>query len=391
MKEEVRLAQIEERLKKSEDNHQILLLGASSHIASHILNKFLDAVPNSHITIADAKDPNIAFLNPALRHYKGTSRVTTVQSSPHDWEWLEVGLDSFDTIINASCVHDSIYCHNNPIDSAYRNSMQAVGLMTALQRGRGWKSDGKLIIISSDKVYGHQEHLPIPETAPLNPAGIRASTRAQQEIYQTGMARALGIPFVCLRLGSTYGEYSPAEKSIYAWCRALLLNQPLKMHGEFAKNDSPARDWVHLDDVSAVVGFCTVTDWDTNMKNEIFNIGANEKHIHYIWNIAEAMKTVLRRGTTTIRAPWREPGERNLKIWLDSKKAEEKLFWLPSRDLVFGATRLLAPWIAYHDLLWSEEQIIELKRSLGIRDSIQGQPPKGSVGSGAVGHLTVQA
>jgi nucleoside-diphosphate-sugar epimerase len=398
MNEDTRLGKIEEKLKNAGDSRHILLIGSSHYTASHILAKFLDSVPSSHVTIADSKDPRIAFLNPKIRHYKGSSRVTVVQVSPFDWDWLESTLDTFDVIINHSCVHDATYCANNPLDSAYRNSMQATGLMNAIQSGKGWKSDGKLIICSTDKVYGNQEKLPTPETAPLNPVGVRATTRAAQEMIQRGMAESMGIPYVCLRYGTTYGEYTAPEKAIYAWCRALLMHQPILMNGEFAKDNSPARDWVHIDDVAAVTAFCSIAPWDTNIKNEVYNIGAGESQIHYIWNIAEAMKTILCRGTQTIMSPWRDAGERNLRIWLDTNKAKEKLFFLPGRELVYAATRELAPWIAYHDLMWSEEQIVALKKSLGVtrERSVATPGAAGVVGGGqssggSAGHLAVQS
>jgi nucleoside-diphosphate-sugar epimerase len=370
VEEDERKSEIQKRLgDKLDQNQQVLIMGAASHLASHILHKFMVSIPNSHITIQDWKDPNIVFNNPELREYKGSSRIYVKQTSPHDWEWLEAEKDRYNVIIHANYVHDAKYCNNNPIDSGFRNPLEGVGFMHALTKGSGWSSEGRLIILSTDKVYGPQAIMPTPETVPINPQGVRASTRAAQEMILTGMARAFGIHYICLRLGTHYGEFTARERAVNMWCRALLNGEPIHMNGQFAKDDSPSRDWIHVDDISAVTAYNSIADWPTDIRDEVYNIGGGEKEPHRLWNIAEGMKTVLRRGTQTIMDPWREPGEMHLRIWLDSGKAQKKLLLLPSVEFVYGITRRLAMWIAFRELLWGEQQIIDLKKQLGIRES----------------------
>ena len=391
-REEQRFKERDRRLGKAlEENQQVLLLGGASHIASHILKKFLLSVPNSHITLVDFKDPNIAFLNPELRDYKGSSRISTIQASPYDWDWLAEHQSDYNIIIAGSYVHDARYCHNNPIDSIQRNALGAMNFMTALTKGSGWTSDGRLVILSSDKVYGPQEKMPTPETAPLNPVGVRATTRAAQELLMTGLAKSAGIHYIVLRCGTSYGEYTPREKAAYTWCRNLLMGEAIHMYGSFAKNDSPTRDWIHVDDIAALTAFTSIAEWSTSIRDEIYNVGEGASQPHYIWNIAEAMKTVLRRGTPTITDAWREPGEKMLRVWMDSRKAQEKLLLQPSIELIYGIARRLPVWIAHYDLLWSERQIIDLKASLGIRDVAQVRVPKDEGHSGSSAHLGVQA
>ena len=373
LEEDLRKKTIEERLAgKLEENQQVLIMGAHSHLAAHIVHKFITTIQNSHITIQDTKDPTFyVFQHPELREYRNSSRISVVQTSAHDWGWLEDTKDKYNIIIHASYVHDARYCHNNPIDSGFRNTQEALGFMTALTKGSGWSSDGRLLILSSDKVYGPQTQMPTPETAVLNPQGVRASTRAAQELILTGLAKSMGIHHIVLRLGTTCGEFTPREKAVNMWCRALLMGEPVHINGQFAitDQDKPSRDWVHVDDVSAITAFTAVSDWPTDIRDEIFNIGGCEKQPHYLWNICEAMKTVLHKGTQTIRDDWREPGERGLKVWMDCEKAQKKLLFLPSIELVFAITKRLPVWIAFHELLWTEQQIIDLKKMLGIRST----------------------
>lgn len=368
MKEEVRLQGIEEKIKNNQDKHrEVLLMGASNHIASHILAKFLDAIPGAHITLQDTKDPSVAFWNPKIKVFKGTSRCSLIQSSPYDWDWLKNDYQKYDTIINCLYVHDAVYCKNNPMDSVYRNPVAAMNFMNVLTSGSGY--DGKLLIMSTDKVYGQQDKYPTPENVECKPEGVRATTRYAMEQIQRGIALENGIKHMVLRLGTTYGEWMPREKCVYSWCRKLLLHEPLLLNGEFSPDDSPWRDFINYKDVAALAAFVSITDWSNEQKNEIYNIGKGDSQPRKLWNVAEGMKSVLWKGTNTIRAPWREGSEKNLRIWMDTAKAQSKLLWLPGEELIYGATRYLAPWIAFHDLMWTEDQIVELKKSLGIRDA----------------------
>jgi nucleoside-diphosphate-sugar epimerase len=392
MEEEKRKSAIATLLAESKQDKNILLLGGASHLASHIVEKFMiagegksDDAGACKLTVVDSKDPAAIFVNPEVRGYQGSPRITLKQTSLHDWEWLENSKQEYDTIINAWMVHDAIYANNNPSDTVYRNVVGAQSLMNALVKGSGW--DGNLVIISTDKVYGRtgddyvkpmkQKSTPIPETAELQPLGVRAVTRASQELIQTGIAKSVGIDFVCLRLGTTYGPFTPAEKSIYSWIRSLLLNQTLKINGEFSKDDSPARDWVNIQDVSKLIAFVSLSRWSNEIKNEVYNVGACEKQPHFIQNISEAFKTVVRRGTMSSKQPWREPGEKMLRIWLDCEKVQEKLLFLPDEEFIYAATRDLSMWIAHNDLRWGTEDMEKLKKNLGIMRKAKDSPLHG--------------
>lgn len=382
MEEEKRKNEIRKRLAKQKQDKNILLLGGASHLASHILFKLMssgegeqDETGGCRVTVVDSKDPAAIFINPDTRGYEGSPRITLKQVSPYDWEWLESSKDEYNVIINAWMVHDAVYAQNNPIDTVQRNVVQSQHFMNTLIKGQGY--DGHLIICSTDKVYGltgndyvkpmKQKSKPIPETAELQPVGWRAVTRTSQELVQTGMAKAYGIPFICFRIGTTYGPWTPREKSIFSWVKSLLLSKPLRIFGEFSKDDSPAREWVNIADVSTMITFTALSQWPTGVKNEIYNLGADEKQPHFVQNISEMLKTVIRKGTPSVREGWREPGETMLRIWLDCSKIREKLLFLAQTEFIYAAARDTSLWIAYNELKWGVEQMESLKKTVSTQ------------------------
>ena len=352
--------------------HNILILGGASQFASHVAIRLL-FYKNNRITLADAKDPNMVFINPDMQQYEGSNRITILQQSTWDWIWLRDILRNnpteYDAIINCSCVHDTKYAFNNPIDTQIRNGVYAVGLMDTLRQS---DFQGKLIQISSDKCYGKhpRDELPLKEdTTVLKPSGVRAVTRAAQELAVTGMSDAYSIPYMIFRLGTIYGDYTPSEKAIYQWVRNLLLGEPIVLNGNFGRDSSPSRDWVHVYDASMAVNIAVMTEWSLEMRNEIYNIGGCEKRERYLQNVSESLKPALRPGTQTIRGPWRNrEEEKDLHLWLDCSKAQKKLGYDPVKEFTYGMTRDMAWWIAHYDVCYNSVGMLELERQLGIID-----------------------
>lgn len=353
------------------DPHNILILGGASQFASHVAVRLL-FYKNNKITLADSKDSNVAFLNPDMQQYEGSERIQIIQPSLWDWGWLRETLKNnpieYDSIVNCSFVSDAVYAANNPIETQIRNGVFGVALMDVL---RQCDYQGKIIQISSDKVYGKYPpaELPLKENFVLKPSGVRAVTRAAQEMAMTGMSDAYGLSYMVFRMGTIYGNYTPREKAIYQWIRNLILGEPVVLNGNFGRDNSPSRDWVHVYDASMAVNIAVMTDWSLEMRNQIYNIGGCEKRERYLQNVSESLKPTIRSKSPTIRGPWRNREEdKDLHIWLDCTKAKEKLGYDPVKEFAYGMTRDMALWIAQYDLQLPQVHIMELERQLGIID-----------------------
>jgi GDP-D-mannose dehydratase len=67
-------------------------------------------------------------------------------------------------------VNDAVYAFNNPVDAMIRNGVYATQLMDVL---REWDFGGKIIHVSTDKMYGKQSKhkLPLKEDTVCKPSG----------------------------------------------------------------------------------------------------------------------------------------------------------------------------------------------------------------------------
>ena len=268
----------------------ILLLG-TNYFATHILSRLMFNI-NNKITVMDRKDPHYIFESPDTAKYYGDNRITLLHLSQWDYShYLEDILreeDSYSCIINCLNIHDAKFSAINPRETIWTNETFTADLMETLRQS---DYNGKFIHISSDKVYGPNhtpEELPLKENTVCNPRGIRAITRFNQENIVKGWGETYKLAYIILRMGTLYGNYSPPEKALNAWCAAALRNEPLQVVG----NGRTSREWVHTYDASLAVFDLAMTDEQT-VNNEIYNIGAGYKYERFLQNIAENIKAFL--------------------------------------------------------------------------------------------------
>lgn len=88
-----------------------------------------------------------------------------------------------------------------------------------------------LILGSSREVYGQSRALPVSESDPLQPMNhyARSKVAAEQAVRQ---AQEAGIRTSILRFSTVYGTIADhADRVIPAFCRAAIMNLPLRVEG----------------------------------------------------------------------------------------------------------------------------------------------------------------
>jgi nucleoside-diphosphate-sugar epimerase len=346
---------------------QILVFGRGQ-LASHIVCALLSD-ESTDITVVHRNDPKLIFMNPDMQRYEDNwgHRIRLKQYSDFDMYKLFLTGTTYDTIINADSIHDSKFASNNPVETALHNEVFVTRLLDMLKM-TDYK--GRLIHLSSDKVYGIQKELPIKEEAQPNPQGDRSGSRFAQEIKITSKAKVNSIRYIILRLGNMFGEYTPMENCINSWVRNALLNEPLTINGGTA-NERNSRDFVSIYDVSHLIKqLCTTMADDYTIDNDIYNIGGCYKSETHLQNINEGIKHLfspINEDMTTEYGPWRnKKEEEGLKIWLDCSKAVDKLKYEQKKQFDSYSYKEVALHIAQYELRWGDIKMLDLERSLGI-------------------------
>lgn len=109
-----------------------------------------------------------------------------------------------------------------------------------------------LFLSSGGAVYGDPDQLPITESHPLRPASAYGAGKVAAETYLGYYARRHGLRTTALRCGNAYGPAQVPGRGqglVGELLDAARSGRPVEIWGD----GSVCRDFVHVDDIAAVV------------------------------------------------------------------------------------------------------------------------------------------
>lgn len=123
-----------------------------------------------------------------------------------------------------------------------------VGTLAALlQAAQDWPLT-RLVHIGSVAELGDPGALPCNEDTPLAPISAYGGAKAAATTFGCGVAAALGLPFVVLRLFGTFGIGEAPARLLPHLCRHLLRGEPVPL-----TSGEQIRDFTWIDDVVAAI------------------------------------------------------------------------------------------------------------------------------------------
>jgi UDP-glucose 4-epimerase len=168
-------------------------------------------------------------------------------------QWFESDV-ALDALREAGAVFDAVvHCAGSGSVSASASDPHGCFQRTvastaaALEFARLGKHQARVVLLSSAAVYGRQGESRIDETEPTAPISTYGFHKATAEQLARGYATTFRVPVAVLRLFSVYG---PGLRKQLLWdaCRKLTAAKP-----SFSGTGSETRDWVHVEDVAALV------------------------------------------------------------------------------------------------------------------------------------------
>ncbi len=225
-----------------------------------------------------------------------------------------------------------------PLDTFETNTKGTWLLLEAL---RELGPSLRVVVASSDKVYGDQEPLPYTEDAPLLAANPYDVSKACADLVAQSYAKAFGLPVGIVRCGNIYGGGDlNFDRVIPGTIRSALWgeNPLIRSDGTFT------RDYLYIDDaVQAYLLVAQALD-DSRFHGEAFNFG-NERP----YTVLEIVDLILK----LMERPDLEPVILNSATneirhqYLASERARRELGWAPA----FGLERGLPETIAWYEEL----------------------------------------
>jgi CDP-glucose 4,6-dehydratase len=260
-------------------------------------------------------------------------RVCVVSGDLTDIGLLERALNEYevDTVLHVAAQAIIGAANRAPLSTFESNIRGTYMLLEACRRVG---SVDRIVVASSDKAYGRQEHLPYTEEAPLEGLYPYDASKACADVIARGYHATFDLPVAVTRCANLYG---PGDMN-YSRIVPGVVRDVLEGRVPVIRSDgTPERDYLYITD--AVAGYLTLADAVTrdDVAGEAFNLGTGRPI-----SVLELVRLIIEKcGKADV-----EPdilgtaghGEID-RQYLSSEKARLTLGWKVETDLADGLER----------------------------------------------------
>jgi CDP-glucose 4,6-dehydratase len=204
----------------------------------------------------------------------------------------------------------------------------------------------RVIVASSDKAYGRQEHLPYREDHPLEAQHPYDVSKAAADMLARSYWHTFGLPVAVTRFANLYGGADTNRSRLIpeAVCAALAGRPPV-----IRSDGSPERDFLHVDDaVRAHLAIWEALGGD-RARGQALNAGSGTPR-----RVGEVVALICRLAGSSVAPDIRGDGTPAGEIgrqWVDATKLRELTGWEPTVTLEEGLERTI-DWYRAHPRLW---------------------------------------
>jgi CDP-glucose 4,6-dehydratase len=268
-------------------------------------------------------------------------QVTVVRGDIRDRECLERAIGEYetDTVIHLAAQTIVGIANRNPISTFESNIQGTWNMLEACRRSPVVRS---VVIASSDKAYGHQDHLPYGEDTPLEGRHPYDVSKSCADLIAQSYATSFGLPVAVTRCGNFYGGGDLNwNRIVPGTIRSVARGERpvIRSDGEYI------RDYFYVEDgAAAYMLLAEQLHHRPEVRGKAFNF-SNESEVtvlQLVNRILHAMDSkleplVLNQASNEIR-----------RQYLSAARAREMFAWAPLFNLDSGIGRTIA-W--YRDFL----------------------------------------
>ncbi len=312
---------------------RIMVTGGAGFIGSGFIHYQLSTYPDVHIVNFD----KLTYAG-NLENLQGVdeTRYTFVQGDIADASALSAAMEGCDAVVNfaaethvdRSILRASEFLRTN-VDGVYNLMELAKKLGTA-----------RVLLVSTDEVYGSIREGCFAEGNPLNPRNPYSAAKAGGELLGRSYYTTFGLNVVITRGSNTYGPRQYPEKILPLFVTNAFEDEPLPLYQGGEQN---VRDWLYVDDHCRGID----TALRKGKAGEIYNVaGGNERE-----NIVLTRKILelVGKDESLIRKVPDRPGH-DYRYAIDASKLGA-LGWAPEMDWDEGMAKTVQ-WYRDNEAWW---------------------------------------
>jgi CDP-glucose 4,6-dehydratase len=223
--------------------------------------------------------------------------------------------------------------NRNPVSTFSTNIEGTWNLLEACRRSPKVLS---IVVASSDKAYGGQEHLPYDETMPLQGRHPYDVSKSCADLIAQTYAASYNLPVAITRCGNFYGGGD------LNWNRVVpgTIRSVLRGERPIVRSDGNfVRDYFYIEDgAAAYMLLAERLASYAALRGQAFNF-SNESQV----SVLEMVELILRKMNSSLRPEVLNQASNEIRHqYLSAERARTTLSWQPQFTLESGLDRTLA-------------------------------------------------
>jgi CDP-glucose 4,6-dehydratase len=272
---------------------------------------------------------------------KTLETVNVVRGDVRDRDLIERTLAEYeiDTVFHLAAQTIVGIANRNPL-STFESNIQ--GTWTVLESCRRSPAVKSIVVASSDKAYGDQEHLPYAEETPLEGSHPYDVSKSCADLIAQTYGKTYGLPVAVTRCGNFYGGGDLNwNRIVPGTIRSVLRGERpvIRSDGKFV------RDYFYVEDgAAAYMLLAERLIQDRSLNGTAFNF-SNEIQT----TVLDLVAQILHKMNSSLQPEVRNEASHEIRHqYLSAQRARDLLGWSPLFTLEQGLDRTIR-W--YRDFL----------------------------------------
>ena len=327
-------------------DRSVLVTGGTGLLGSWLVKQLIDSGSNVVCLVRDWVPQS------ELLRTRRIEQVTTVRGDIVDRDLLERTLGEYEVEVVFHLAAQTIVgiANRNPVSTFSTNIEGTWNLLEACRRSPKVLS---IVVASSDKAYGDQEHLPYDETMPLQGRHPYDVSKSCADLIAQTYATSYDLPVAITRCGNFYGGGD------LNWNRVVpgTIRSVIRGERPVVRSDGNyVRDYFYIEDGAAAYMLLAerLASYAT-LRGQAFNF-SNESQV----SVLEMVELILRKMKSTLRPEVLNQANNEIRHqFLSAERARTLLNWQPTFTLESGLDRTLA-W--YREFLCAPAAMAQTSR-----------------------------
>lgn len=297
-----------------------LVTGASGLVGGWLVKRLVEVGADVVCLVRDHVPQSMLYRD------RLTEQVKIARGDVRDQACLERALGEFeiDTVFHLAAQTIVGIANRNPVSTFETNIQGTWALMEACRRSPRVR---QIVVASSDKAYGDQEHLPYDETTPLQGTHPYDVSKSCADLIAATYAVSYGSPVAITRCGNFYGGGDLNwNRIVPGTIRSILRGERpvIRSDGKFI------RDYFYVEDgAHAYMTLAEHLARRPELVGQAYNF-SNEIQVTVLELVDKILKAMGSSLTPDVR---NEASNEIIHQYLSAAKAREQLGWQPLFEL----------------------------------------------------------